>query len=71
MMKHWHLLQLRLASANTIEALDELEKSYITDVDTLKALNNRDLSLFSAYIAKAKTDFASHKDFKAIFKTYR
>ena len=58
----------QLASLNTIEAMDELEKSYITDVDTLKALNNRDLSLFSAYIAKAKTDFASHKDFKQYSK---
>ena len=58
----------QLASVNTIEAMDELEKSYITDVDTLKALNNRDLSLFSAYIAKAKTDFASHKDFKQYSK---
>ena len=58
----------QIASANTIEALDELEKSYITDVDTLKALNNRDLSLFSAYIAKAKSDFSSHKDFKAYSK---
>ena len=48
--------------------LDEIEKSYITDVDTLKALNNRDLSLFSAYIAKAKSDFSSHKDFKAYSK---
>ena len=58
----------QLASVNTIEAMDELEKSYITDVDTLKALNNRDLSLFSAYIAKAKTDFASHKDSKQYSK---
>ena len=48
--------------------MDELEKSYITDVDTLKALNNRDLSLFSAYIAKAKSDFSSHKYFKAYSK---
>jgi hypothetical protein len=58
----------QLNSANVIEQLDEIEKSYITDPDTLKALNNRDLSLFSAYIAKSKSDFSSHQDFKAYSK---
>lgn len=58
----------QIYSANTIEQLDEIEKSYITDTDTLKALNNRDLSLFTAYINKAKNDFESHKDFKAYSK---
>ena len=62
------MITTQIISANTIETLDEIEKSYITDVDTLKALNNRDLSLFSAYIAKSKADFTSHKDFKAYSK---
>lgn len=62
------MITTQINSANTIEQLDEIEKSYITDVDTLKALNNRDLSLFSAYIAKAKGNFESHKDFKAYSK---
>lgn len=62
------LITTQIYSANTIEQLDEIEKAYIADTDTLKALNNRDLSLFSAYINKAKTDFESHKDFKAYSK---
>ena len=62
------MITTQIASANVIEQLHEIEKSYITDVDTLKALNNRDLSLFSAYIAKSKENFESHKDFKAYKK---
>ena len=58
----------QINSAKVIETLDEIEKSYITDVDTLKSLNNRDLSLFSAYIAKSKSNFESHEDFKAYSK---
>jgi len=58
----------QINSAKVIETLDEIEKSYITDVDTLKSLNNRDLSLFSAYIAKSKANFESHEDFKAYSK---
>ena len=48
------MITTQIISANTIETLDEIEKSYITDVDTLKALNNRDLSLFSACIQSQK-----------------
>tara|TARA_X000001382_G_scaffold98767_1_gene73167 strand:+ start:359 stop:2023 length:1665 start_codon:yes stop_codon:yes gene_type:complete len=62
------MITTQIASANVIEQLDEIEKSYITDVDTLKSLNNRDLSLFSAYISKSKDNFESHKDFKAYSK---
>ena len=62
------MITTQINSANTIEQLDEIEKAYITDTDTLLSLNNRDLSLFSAYIAKAKSDFSSHKDFKAYSK---
>ena len=58
----------QINSANVIEQLDEIEKAYITDVDTLKSLNNKDISLFSAYIAKRKQNFESHKDFRAYSK---
>ena len=54
----------QLHSANTIQALDDIKKSYITDNNILKNMAMSDITQFNSLIDKAKTDFESHRDYK-------
>ena len=54
----------QLHSAKTIQALDDIKKSYITDNNILKNMAMSDISQFNALIDKSKSDFESHRDYK-------
>ena len=54
----------QLHSAKTIQALDDIKKSYITDNNILKNMAMSDITQFNALIDKAKSDFESHRDYK-------
>ena len=54
----------QLHSAKTIQALDDIKKSYITDNNILKNMAMSDINSFNALIDKSKSDFESHRDYK-------
>jgi thiol-disulfide isomerase/thioredoxin len=54
----------QLHSAKTIQALDDIKKSYITDNNILKNMAMTDINSFNALIDKSKSDFESHRDYK-------
>ena len=54
----------QLYSAKTIQQLDDIKKSYILDNNLLKDMALEDVADFNAIIAKAKTDFKGHQDYK-------
>jgi hypothetical protein len=54
----------QLHSAKTIQALDDIKKSYITDNNILKNMAMSDISQFNALVDKSKSDFESHRDYK-------
>ena len=54
----------QLYSAKTIQNLDDIKKSYILDNNLLKDMAMEDVADFNAIIAKAKTDFKGHQDYK-------
>ena len=54
----------QLYSAKTIQQLDDIKKSYILDNNLLKDMAMEDVADFNAIIAKAKTDFKGHQDYK-------
>ena len=54
----------QLHSAKTIQQLDDIKKSYITDNNLLRSMAMEDISAFNSIIDKAKGDFESHKDYK-------
>ena len=54
----------QIHSATTIQQLDDIKKSYITDNNLLKKMAMEDISAFNSLIDKAKGDFQSHKDYK-------
>jgi len=53
----------QIHSATTIQQLDDIKKSYITDNNLLKKMAMEDISAFNSLIDKAKGDFQSHKDY--------
>ena len=54
----------QIHSAKTIQQLDDIKKSYITDNNLLRQMAMDDISQFNSLIDKAKGDFESHKDYK-------
>ena len=54
----------QLHSAKTIQQLDDIKKSYITDNNLLRSMAMEDISAFNSLIDKAKGDFKSHKDYQ-------
>lgn len=54
----------QLHSAKTIQQLDDIKKSYITDNNLLRNMAMEDISAFNSLIDKAKGDFESHKDYQ-------
>ena len=54
----------QLHSAKTIQQLDDIKKSYITDNNILRNMAMEDISAFNSLIDKAKGDFESHKDYQ-------
>jgi len=54
----------QIHSATTVQQLDDIKKSYITDNNLLKQMAMDDISAFNSLIDKAKGDFESHKDYK-------
>ncbi len=54
----------QMHSASTIQQLEDIKKSYITDNNLLRKMAIEDISAFNTIIDKAKADFESHKDFK-------
>lgn len=54
----------QIHSATTVQQLDDIKKSYITDNNLLKKMAMDDISAFNSLIDKAKGDFESHKDYK-------
>jgi len=54
----------QIHSAKTIQQLDDIKKSYITDNNLLRNMAMEDISAFNSLIDKAKGDFESHKDYK-------
>ena len=54
----------QIHSAKTIQQLDDIKKSYITDNNLLRSMAMEDISAFNSIIDKAKGDFESHKDYK-------
>ena len=54
----------QIHSATTIQQLDDIKKSYITDNNLLRQMAMEDISAFNSLIDKAKGDFESHKDYK-------
>jgi hypothetical protein len=54
----------QIYSATTVQQLDDIKKSYITDNNLLRQMAMEDISAFNSLIDKAKGDFESHKDYK-------
>ena len=54
----------QIHSATTIQQLDDIKKSYITDNNILKKMAMEDINSFNSLIDKAKSDFESHRDYK-------
>jgi hypothetical protein len=54
----------QIHSATTVQQLDDIKKSYITDNNLLRQMAMEDISAFNSIIDKAKGDFESHKDYK-------
>jgi len=54
----------QIHSATTVQQLDDIKKSYITDNNLLRSMAMEDISAFNSIIDKAKGDFESHKDYK-------
>ena len=54
----------QIYSAKTVQQLDDIKKSYILDNNLLKDMAMEDIADFNAIIAKAKTDFKGHQDYK-------
>jgi len=54
----------QIHSATTVQQLDDIKKSYITDNNLLRQMAMEDISAFNSLIDKAKGDFESHKDYK-------
>lgn len=54
----------QIYSAKTIYELDDIKKSYILNNNALKNMAMEDVGQFNAIIARAKTDFKSHKDYQ-------
>ena len=54
----------QIHSAKTIQHLEDIKKSYITDNNLLRKMAMEDVTAFNSIIDKAKADFESHKDFK-------
>ena len=54
----------QIHSATTVQQLDDIKKSYITDNNILKNMAMTDINSFNALIDKAKSDFESHRDYK-------
>ena len=54
----------QLHSATTVQQLDDIKKSYITDNNILKNMAMSDISQFNALVDKSKSDFESHRDYK-------
>ena len=54
----------QIYSATTVQQLDDIKKSYITDNNLLRQMAMEDISAFNSIIDKAKGDFESHKDYK-------
>ena len=54
----------QIYSAKTVQQLDDIKKSYILDNNLLKDMAMEDVADFNAIIAKAKTDFKGHQDYK-------
>ena len=54
----------QIHSATTVQQLDDIKKSYITDNNILKNMAMTDISQFNALIDKSKSDFESHREFK-------
>ena len=54
----------QIHSATTVQQLDDIKKSYITDNNILKNMAMNDISQFNALIDKSKSDFESHRDYK-------
>ena len=54
----------QIYSATTVQQLDDIKKSYITDNNLLRSMAMEDISAFNSIIDKAKGDFESHKDYK-------
>jgi len=54
----------QIHSATTVQQLDDIKKSYITDNNILKNMAMTDINSFNALIDKSKSDFESHRDYK-------
>jgi len=54
----------QIYSATTVQQLDDIKKSYITDNNLLRSMAMEDISAFNSIIDKAKGDFESHKDYQ-------
>ena len=54
----------QIHSATTVQQLDDIKKSYITDNNILKKMAMEDINSFNSLIDKAKSDFESHRDYK-------
>ena len=54
----------QIHSATTVQQLDDIKKSYITDNNLLRSMAMEDISAFNSLIDKAKGDFESHKDYQ-------
>jgi hypothetical protein len=54
----------QIHSATTVQQLDDIKKSYITDNNILRNMAMEDISAFNSLIDKAKGDFESHKDYQ-------
>jgi hypothetical protein len=54
----------QIHSATTVQQLDDIKKSYITDNNLLRSMAMEDISAFNSIIDKAKGDFESHKDYQ-------
>ena len=54
----------QLHSITTVQQLDDIKKSYITDNNILKNMAMNDITQFNALIDKSKSDFESHRDYK-------
>ena len=61
-------ITVALYSADSIGKMDDIKKAVLLDPNVLRALDLKDVTLFTKIIDRAKKDFPAHKDFKTFGK---
>jgi hypothetical protein len=61
-------ITVAIYSAESIEMMDDIKKAMLLDDNVLRALDIKDITLFTGIVDRAKKDFPAHKNYKTYSK---